>query len=103
MIHVEVLNQRLVGDSVTQFMPLRNVSPIRFTEVYGDSFISGFLEGGTFNALVSIKLNKEVVSGVVERALTDAFIGLPGLGSFDNVHGAGSTVGILTAHESSIS
>lgn len=57
LIHVEVTNQRLVAEDVTQFAPLRNVIPARFTEVYGDSFISGFLEGGCFNALVSIKLS----------------------------------------------
>ena len=32
------------------------MSPSEFTRVYGDSFISGFIEGGEFNALVSIKL-----------------------------------------------
>lgn len=32
------------------------MQPSQFTEVYGDSFISGFLEGGEFNALVSVKL-----------------------------------------------
>lgn len=39
----------------------------KFTETYGDSFISGFTEGGEFNALVSIKLNdsskKKDISG----------------------------------------
>ena len=37
------------------FCPIPNVSEADFTRVYGDSFISGFTEGGEFNALVSIK------------------------------------------------
>ncbi|KAK4694378.1 hypothetical protein P7C71_g3198, partial [Lecanoromycetidae sp. Uapishka_2] len=56
MIQVKVTNQKLIADDVTQFVPIRNVQPGDFTAVYGDSYISGFLEGGIFNALVSVKL-----------------------------------------------
>ncbi|KAJ7797131.1 hypothetical protein B0H13DRAFT_1674612 [Mycena leptocephala] len=55
-IQVKVTNQQLVADDVTEFSPIENVSDADFTRVYGDSFISGFIEGGEFNALVSIKL-----------------------------------------------
>ncbi|KAJ7855663.1 hypothetical protein B0H13DRAFT_1641803 [Mycena leptocephala] len=55
-IQVKVTNQQLVADDVTEFSPISNVSDADFTRVYGDSFISGFIEGGEFNALVSIKL-----------------------------------------------
>ncbi|KAJ7822770.1 hypothetical protein B0H13DRAFT_1659452 [Mycena leptocephala] len=55
-IQVKVTNQQLVADDVTEFSPIANVSDADFTRVYGDSFISGFIEGGEFNALVSIKL-----------------------------------------------
>ncbi|KAJ7847168.1 hypothetical protein B0H13DRAFT_2238801 [Mycena leptocephala] len=55
-IQVKVTNQQLVADDVTEFSPIANVSDADFTRVYGDSFISGFIEGGKFNALVSIKL-----------------------------------------------
>lgn len=73
LIQVKVTNQKLVANDVTQFVPIRNVQPSQFTEVYGDSCklthntmsaryadtgtdISGFLEGGIFNALISVKL-----------------------------------------------
>ncbi|KAJ7351546.1 hypothetical protein DFH08DRAFT_923452 [Mycena albidolilacea] len=55
-IQVKVTNEQLVAHDVTEFCPIANVSDADFTRVYGDSFISGFIEGGEFNALVSIKL-----------------------------------------------
>ncbi|KAK7435786.1 hypothetical protein VKT23_019484 [Stygiomarasmius scandens] len=55
-IQVKVTNQRLVSPNLTEFSPIKNVPQSEFTRVYGDSFISGFTEGGEFNALVSIKL-----------------------------------------------
>ncbi|THV02549.1 hypothetical protein K435DRAFT_345614 [Dendrothele bispora CBS 962.96] len=56
LIQVKVTNQRLVSPNLTEFCPIKNVPASEFTRVYGDSFISGFTEGGEFNALVSIKL-----------------------------------------------
>ncbi|KAF7349013.1 hypothetical protein MVEN_01422400 [Mycena venus] len=55
-IQVKVTNEQLVTHDVTEFCPIENVSAADFTRIYGDSFISGFIEGGEFNALVSIKL-----------------------------------------------
>lgn len=54
-ITVNVINQRLEAPQVTQFSPIENVEPSRFNEVYGDCFISGFLEGGMFHAMVACK------------------------------------------------
>lgn len=54
LVHVKVTNQRLIGENVTEFHPVEHVQPGEFTDVYGDCFISGFIEGGEFNALVSI-------------------------------------------------
>lgn len=55
-IQVKVVNQQLEAPDLTEFCPIEHVYPSQFTEVYGDSFISGFVEGGEFNALVSIRL-----------------------------------------------
>ncbi|TFK33588.1 hypothetical protein BDQ12DRAFT_614940 [Crucibulum laeve] len=55
-IQVKVTNQKLVAPGLTDFCPISHISSSDFTRVYGDSFISGFQEGGEFNALVSIKL-----------------------------------------------
>lgn len=41
----------------------------RFTEVYGDSFISGFTEGGEFNAVISVKLNDKSKYRSVKQAV----------------------------------
>ncbi|KAF5024855.1 hypothetical protein F66182_3094 [Fusarium sp. NRRL 66182] len=61
-LQVDVVNQRLVGENITEFMPIKNVQPNQFQDVYGDGFISGFLEGGVFNAIISIELaNKDEV------------------------------------------
>jgi hypothetical protein len=103
LIHVEVLNQRLVGEEVIQFMPLRNVSAARFTEVYGDGFISGFLEGGSFNALVSVKLSEQSSSNAIERALTNAFVGLSGLEDHKELNQTPGVDDVLASHRSSIS
>ncbi|KAK2593759.1 hypothetical protein QQS21_008520 [Conoideocrella luteorostrata] len=54
-ITVNVTNQRLEAPQVTQFAPIDNIQPNRFNEVYGDCFISGFLEGGLFHAVVACK------------------------------------------------
>lgn len=40
-----------------------------FTEVYGDSFISGFTEGGEFNAVISVKLNDKSKYRSVKQAV----------------------------------
>jgi hypothetical protein len=40
-----------------------------FTQVYGDSFISGFTEGGEFNAVISIKLNDKSKHKAVKQSV----------------------------------
>lgn len=58
-ISVKVVNQTINFKDALVFNPLRSVDENNFREVYGDSFISGFVEGGEFNAIVSMKiLNK---------------------------------------------
>lgn len=58
-ISVKVVNQTINFKDALVYNPLRSVDENNFREVYGDSFISGFMEGGEFNALVSMKiLNK---------------------------------------------
>ncbi|KAJ7219817.1 hypothetical protein B0H12DRAFT_978585, partial [Mycena haematopus] len=54
---VRVTNQHITAPDLTEFAPIPNIPSSEFNRVYGDSFISGFIEGGEFNALISIKLN----------------------------------------------
>ncbi|KAF2738959.1 hypothetical protein EJ04DRAFT_519903 [Polyplosphaeria fusca] len=58
-ILVKVSNQRLVAPDITEFTPIPNVPESKFTEIYGDCFISGFIEGGIFHAMVSKNLIDE--------------------------------------------
>jgi hypothetical protein len=72
LIHVRVVNQRLVADNMTEFHPIDNIEDGQFTEIYGDCFISGFIEGGEFDAIVSITtmdtMKKNGIHGELELA-----------------------------------
>jgi hypothetical protein len=52
-----------------EFQDIPGLPLDRFTEVYGDSFISGFTEGGEFNAVISIKLTDKSKHKVVKQAV----------------------------------
>ncbi|KAI1268736.1 hypothetical protein F5Y18DRAFT_439342 [Xylariaceae sp. FL1019] len=55
LISVRVVNQTLNDTRLTKFCPIDGIGPGDFTEVFGDCFISGYQDGGEFNALISIK------------------------------------------------
>ncbi|KAK3933940.1 hypothetical protein QBC46DRAFT_400905 [Diplogelasinospora grovesii] len=55
MISVKVVNQVIYDHSLVKFDPIPEVKVENFAQVYGDSFISGFQEGGEFTAVISIK------------------------------------------------
>ncbi|RHZ67383.1 uncharacterized protein CDV56_109620 [Aspergillus thermomutatus] len=59
-ISVKVINQSINIKDALVFQGLPSVNQNNFRSVFGDTFISGFLEGGEFNALVSMKVvNKD--------------------------------------------
>ncbi|KAM5344890.1 hypothetical protein ACJ41O_010752 [Fusarium nematophilum] len=58
MVSVKVVNQVIYDHSLTKFQPIstiKDTTPQRLVEVYGDSYISGWQEGGEFLAVISIK------------------------------------------------
>ncbi|CAD6891723.1 unnamed protein product [Tilletia caries] len=58
-ISVKVINQSINFRDALEFNPLDNIGASEFNQTFGDAFVSGFLEGGELNALVSMKiLNK---------------------------------------------
>ncbi|KIP02679.1 hypothetical protein PHLGIDRAFT_78782 [Phlebiopsis gigantea 11061_1 CR5-6] len=61
LIHVSVANRHLTAPNLTEFSPIEGTLPSDFARVYGDTFISGFTEGGEFSALVSIKLDDKSI------------------------------------------
>ncbi|KAF2749688.1 hypothetical protein M011DRAFT_511702 [Sporormia fimetaria CBS 119925] len=75
-----------------EFQEIPGLPLDRFTEVYGDSFISGFMEGGEFNAVISIKLNDKSKYRAVKQAIdVQLAVGPPTLEigaqqSFDKEH-----------------
>jgi hypothetical protein len=75
-----------------EFQDIPGLPLDRFTEVYGDSFISGFTEGGEFNAVISIKLNDKNSLRAVKQAVdVQLAVGPPTLEigaqeSFDKEH-----------------
>jgi hypothetical protein len=69
IVSVIVNNDALAATEDMEFLDIPNLPLDRFTEVYGDSFISGFTEGGEFNAVISIKLNDKSKHKAVKQAV----------------------------------
>ncbi|GES63933.1 hypothetical protein ATETN484_0010001200 [Aspergillus terreus] len=85
IVQVKFVNQQLVAEDVTQFNAIPSLSAKaqnRFIEVYGDSIISGFLEGGEFNALLSVKVMDKAkisdIKGHLSLNLSKAGFGIEG-------------------------
>ncbi|OBS29592.1 hypothetical protein FPOA_03529 [Fusarium poae] len=69
VVAVKVVNQTISTEDECEFQKLENNDAAmysRFNEIYGDSYISGFIEGGDFTGIVSIKVldGKDVKSTV---------------------------------------
>lgn len=69
VVSVMVNNDALSPAEEMVFQDIPGLPLDRFTEVYGDSFISGFTEGGEFNAVISIKLNDKSKYRSVKQAV----------------------------------
>jgi len=55
-ISVKVINQSINIKDALVFQGLPSVDDTNFRSVFGDCYIAGFLEGGEFNAVVSMKV-----------------------------------------------
>ncbi|KAF5660128.1 hypothetical protein FHETE_9100 [Fusarium heterosporum] len=57
LVSVQVMTQTLTLDSSARFQPLEGQGPCisEFNEIYGDSYISGFITGGEFRSIISIR------------------------------------------------
>ncbi|KAL9933580.1 hypothetical protein V8E36_007756 [Tilletia maclaganii] len=85
-ISVKVINQSINFKDALEFNPLDNVDASDFRAVFGDSFISGFLEGGELNALVSMKILNTAKSRDIQAegaiALGKGSLNIDGSGAF---------------------
>ncbi|KAM3081835.1 hypothetical protein ACMFMG_004305 [Clarireedia jacksonii] len=73
-ISVKVINQTLNFKDALLFNPISSKNENDFQQVYGDSFISGFLEGGEFNALISMKIFNKAKIPDIKAAFTAGLI-----------------------------
>ncbi|KAK6508954.1 hypothetical protein TWF481_003722 [Arthrobotrys musiformis] len=71
VVSVKVVNQTTILQDTSKFKDLEGVKPgtEEFNDIYGDSFISGFIEGGDFLGVVSIKVLDRSKVGEVAREL----------------------------------
>ncbi|KAF2866895.1 hypothetical protein BDV95DRAFT_190012 [Massariosphaeria phaeospora] len=69
VVSVIVNNDAQAAIEAMEFQDIAGLPLDRFTEVYGDSFISGFTEGGEFNAVISIKLTDKTKHKAVKQAV----------------------------------
>lgn len=86
MVNVQVMNDKTELDQeLLKFNAINSVvnSPEMFTKHYGDGFISGFIEGGEMNAIVSIKVVDEADLMAVKASLQVASAMISAEGSAD--------------------
>ena len=75
-VQVKVINQSINFKDSLVYKPLSGSRDLgdKFKDIYGDSFVSGFLEGGEFNGLVSMKVlnqaKKTDIAAAAKVALT---------------------------------
>ncbi|KAJ7708895.1 hypothetical protein B0H17DRAFT_1191397 [Mycena rosella] len=63
------VTQAPAAPGLTEFNAIPNLTPLNFARLYGDSFVSGFVEGGEFNALISINLTDRSKAKEVKQQL----------------------------------
>ncbi|KAG9242249.1 hypothetical protein BJ878DRAFT_516481 [Calycina marina] len=87
LVQVKVTSKHLEADHLNQIREIEGISPADVTEVYGDTFVSGFIEGGEFTALLSVKVDGEHDLPAVKQALETLFNNLengePDSGQYD--------------------
>ena len=55
----------------------------RFTEIYGDTFISGFIDGGELIAIVNVKVRDKSKTTEIKGALQAGYMGISAKGAAD--------------------
>ncbi|CVL12393.1 hypothetical protein FPRO06_04797 [Fusarium proliferatum] len=83
LFSVKVVNQVLYDHTLTEIVPIgigedepSALDAQAFTDIYGDCFISGFQEGGTFTAVISVKAKSEKKKRDI-KAKADVFFTKP--------------------------
>lgn len=106
VVSVKVMNQttRLVDPAV--FNPIEHVqvNNDKFLDIYGDCYISGFIEGGELHGIVSIKVLDASNKKDIERAIKEQWIGIGGAAEVTDSEGSGGSqlISILSKTETTI-
>ncbi|RKK82191.1 hypothetical protein BFJ71_g15337 [Fusarium oxysporum] len=75
VISVKVVNQtRNLRDNIS-FNRIKNMDSARFHDIYGDTFISGFIEGGDLHGIISIRTIDATKKSEVKNKLRSQFNG----------------------------
>ncbi|KAH6697368.1 hypothetical protein F5X68DRAFT_238766 [Plectosphaerella plurivora] len=88
-LQVKVTNQvQDAGKNYTIFNKIEDVTPEKFPQVYGDTFISGWEEGGELNAIISMKVSDkskitEIKAGLEASMTTPAGVSIDVKGHFE--------------------
>ena len=87
LVQVKVISRLLAARDLTQMREIPGIKSSDFTEIYGDSYISGFIEGGEFAALFSITVDSErdvpAVRSAFELSFHEFQKGKPTAGLYD--------------------
>ncbi|MCJ1390224.1 hypothetical protein MMC18_003082 [Xylographa bjoerkii] len=71
VVSVQVINQTTILENSAEFQELANVQPDSqaFNEAFGDCYISGFIEGGDFSSIISMRCIDRTKTNSVVRAI----------------------------------
>jgi hypothetical protein len=69
VVSVQVNNNTQTRIDEMEFQPIDHVPADKFTEVFGDCFISGFVEGGIFSAIISVDVHDRSKLRHVKQAI----------------------------------
>lgn len=92
MVSVKVMNEVYPVPTTMNFNAIEGLPPDRFPAVFGDSFIAGFIEGGEFTAIISIKchnkanIRKVKLAAEVQLAIGPSPVSVGASSSLDKAH-----------------
>ncbi|KAI3326738.1 hypothetical protein HD806DRAFT_416024 [Xylariaceae sp. AK1471] len=91
VISVKVVNQTTTTLNNPEFVPLKDVSMTSesFFEIFGDCYVSGFMEGGDLHGIVSVKVLDSSKKSEVESILKGEINGSANSGDFTLGEGSG--------------
>lgn len=82
MVKVSVTNQTSTNSPNCTFNKVDGVNASNFLAIYGDHFISGFIEGGEFTAIVSVNCLDKSATNEIQADLKGSFNAISASGNF---------------------